>query len=263
MPALNFQTSYQVGSALAMSSTELINRYLFGIPLCTQNGVQLNIADLDAFLSAAQDWIEQSLEIKLNKQIYHERCDFIYDQWKSWGYVKTTLPVRKVHQLSGFLNSVQQVQFPDEWCSVYMNENDPERAYRNVYLVPNGGGTPINSGSVLYLGITPHLGFWSMDYVPNYWDVWYSTGFDKVPDNILNVMGKMAAIQALNVLGDVLYQPGVASQSLSFDGLSQSVSTTASQGNLFKGRIAQYQTEIEKEMKQLREIYRGIAFMTL
>lgn len=260
--ATDFITKYKKGGDSVISVSELMGHYLFGVPLCTQNGVQLNLADLELFISAAQDWVEQTLEIKLNKQIYHERCDFIFDQWKSWGYIKTTLPVRKVFKLQGLLNSVQQVEYPNEWCSVYMNENDPERAYRNVYIVPNGGGTPINSGSVLYLGITPHLGFFSMDYVPNYWDVWYCTGFDKVPSNILNLLGKMAAIQVLAVVGDTVYTPGLNSQSLSFDGLSQSVSTTVS-NNVFKNRITQYQTEIQEELKKLREFYRGISFMAL
>lgn len=262
MAVLNFITKYKKGGGLVISPSDLMDRYLFGVPLCTQNGVQLNLSDLSLYIAAAQDWIEQSLEIKLKKQVYHERCDFIFDQWQSWGYIKTTLPVLKVHKLQGLLNSVQQVEYPNEWTSVYMNENDPERAYRNVYIVPNGGGTPINSGSVLYLGVTPHLGFFSMDYVPNYWDVWYCTGFDKVPANIINLLGKMAAVQILAIVGDTVYTPGLQSQSLSFDGLSQSVSTTVS-NNVFKARITQYQTEIQTEMKQLREIYRGISYMAL
>ena len=263
MPTLNFTTKYKTGGGLVMSVDDLLGRYLFGIPMCTQNGVQMNTDDIALFIGAAQQWVENTLEIKLRKQIYHERCDFIYDQWKSWGYIKATLPINKVHKLDGFLNSVQQVTYPNQWVSIYMNESDPERAMRNLYIVPNGAGTPQNYGSVLYLGITPHMGFFSMEFVPNYWDVVYCTGFEKVPDNIMNLVGKMAALQVLNIVGDVLYAPGIASSSLSFDGLSQSISTTASQGNLFKWRIAQYQTEITNELKMLREFYRGISFMAL
>lgn len=262
MPQLNFKVKYKTGGELVVSAAELMDRYLFGVPMCTQNGAQLNLSDLELYILSAQNWIEQSLEIKLKKQIYHERCDFVLDQWKQWGYMKTTMPVRKVHRLQGMLNTVQQVEYPNEWCSVYMNENDQERAFRHVYIVPNGGTTPVNASSVIYLGISPHMGFFSMDFIPNYWDIWYCTGFDRIPENILNVLGKSAAIQVLNIVGDTLFTPGLNSQSLSFDGLSQSISTTVS-NNVFKARITEYQSEVQAEMKQLREIYRGISFMAL
>ena len=262
MATLNFVTKYREGGGLVISPSDLMGRYLFGVPLCTQNGIQLPLSDLALYIGSAQNWIEQALEIKLKKTVYHERCDFIHDQWREWGYIKSTMPIRKVHKMVGFLNTVQQVVYPPEWCSVYLNENEPERAYRNVYIVPNGAGSPVTTGSVVYLGVTPHLGFYSMDYVPNYWDLTYCTGFDKVPDNIANLIGKMAAIQVLAVVGDTVYTPGLNSQSLSFDGLSQSISTTVS-SNVFKARINQYQQEIKDEMKALRECYRGISFMAL
>lgn len=262
MSSINFVSKYKKDSGVVISPGEIASRYLFGVPLCAANGKKFEQKDFALFIKSSQIALEQALDIKLKKQIYSERCDFIYDQWKSWGYIKTTLPINKAHKLVGFLNSVQQVEYPVNWVSLSQNSTDQYRNGRNMYIVPNGAGTPVNGGSVVYLGISPHLGFYSMDYVPNYWDVTYCTGFDKVPENIISVLGKITAIQVLNVLGDTVFTPGLNSQSLSLDGLSQSVSTSVS-NNVFKQRITQYTQEIDKEMKLLREIYRGISYFAL
>ena len=73
------------------------------------------------------------------------------------------------------------------------------------------------------------------------------------------------------VIGDVIRPIGVSSQSLSIDGLSQSLSTTLNaQGNLLNPRVKQYYEELFRpqmpeygEINILKEVHRGIIFDTL
>ena len=55
----------------------------------------------------------------------------------------------------------------------------------------------------------------------------YKAGFKKgkIPYNIKNIIGLMASIGPLNVAGDLIAGAGIASKTISLDGLSQSVAT--------------------------------------
>lgn len=83
-----------------------------------------------------------------------------------------------------------------------------------------------------------HL-FYAVDY-----DAGYETS-DDVPSDLRHMIGKMAAISLLNVIGDGLMS-GFSSSSLSMDGVSESFSSTQSATSAFFGaRIAVYQKEVQ------------------
>lgn len=67
------------------------------------------------------------------------------------------------------------------------------------------------------------------------------------------------------MLGDiVLGTAGVANMSLSLDGLSQSIGTTASAtAAAYSARIIQYMKEIKESLSQLKGVYRGIALTSI
>jgi hypothetical protein len=66
----------------------------------------------------------------------------------------------------------------------------------------------------------------------------------------------------LNIAGDLIAGAGIATKSLSMDGLSQSISTTASATNAGYGaRILQYNKHIEESMKTLKAYYTGISMV--
>jgi len=81
---------------------------------------------------------------------------------------------------------------------------------------------------------------------------------DTADANIAELVAMKASIGILTVLGDILYQPGVASSSLSLDGISQSFSLTRSaQGGAYSGRIKQYEERIDRELGLLKKRYQG------
>jgi hypothetical protein len=100
-----------------------------------------------------------------------------------------------------------------------------------------------------------------MQNVPALFRVSYKAGFKKgqVPHLIKEIVGMKASMGPLNIAGDLIAGAGIATKSLSLDGLSQSISTTASATNAGYGaRILQYNKEIEERMKNLRSYYTGI-----
>ena len=110
---------------------------------------------------------------------------------------------------------------------------------------PNDTWTGISDSISRYGAETwnPHL-FYAVDY-----DAGFESS-DEVPADLRHMIGKMAAISLLNVIGDGLMS-GFSSSSLSMDGVSESFSSTQSATSAFFGaRIAVYQKEVQEYITQ-------------
>jgi hypothetical protein len=112
-------------------------------------------------------------------------------------------------------------------------------------------------------------------FIPDAFRVTYTAGFgrrtsstavspqdpdlDTVPDDIVDVVGKMASFGPLNIAGDLLGGAGIASQSIGLDGLNTSFSTTSSATNAGYGaRLLQFSKELKEVIPILRKTYRGL-----
>jgi hypothetical protein len=97
--------------------------------------------------------------------------------------------------------------------------------------------------------------------VPNFWHLVYTTGFKVIPYDLLGIIGKLSSIQLFAIIGDITIGAGIASESLSFDGFSQSISTNQGSNSLYGSRIKQYAEELEKfDLPNVKSHYRGITF---
>jgi hypothetical protein len=97
--------------------------------------------------------------------------------------------------------------------------------------------------------------------IPNFWHYNAIVGLRDAPCEIIELIAKKAAINALTVAGMAL-RPGVGSLSLSRDGVSESVSyTTGAQYGIYTGTIQAYKDWIEENSKLLRAKYRGCAMV--
>ncbi|MDX1960032.1 MAG: hypothetical protein SFU98_15805 [Leptospiraceae bacterium] len=262
---------YNTNLDIVINPQELIRLYLHGLPLCSPNGVELSNELIKQKIIASQRQLENSLNIKLFLQIRRENTAFIRTEYNSWGYVNTSFPVLAPLKLEGYINLTKQITYPRHWLSVRKEfttthmHGDDEIYHRHVYLVPSGNqaGRPSDQG-VIFNGITPYAGFLGHSYIPNYWMTTYLTGFYVVPQDIIDVIGKMAAIELLAILGDIIYQPGATNSSVSLDGVSQSVGLTrSSSGGLFDGRIKLYTQELKDSMEILKNKYKGVTFNVL
>lgn len=107
-----------------------------------------------------------------------------------------------------------------------------------------------------YETFQPHL-FYAVDYTAGY------ENSDKVPKDLRQIIGKVAAISLLNVIGDGLMS-GFSSSSLSMDGISESFSSTQSATSAYFGaRIAVYQKEVENYIKENKYKFGSMPIGTL
>lgn len=252
-----YQLNYQVNQGLVVSPSFLIDMCFYGVKLCTVDGRSLSQQVIEQYLLAAQDEVERMLNIKLKRQIIAERKDFSIDDWRTWGFIRTTYPANSAFEMTGYVNTIQQVNYPVEWLSV-RKTNDGVLYQKNIWIVPVGNATT-SYQSIVFSGITPHLGFRNLDIIPNYWNIVYGTGFDKIPNDIIKAICYLAAIPIYMWLGNAILQPGLNSYSIGIDGLSQSKSTEAGG---YTTRIKQLKDELgdlsknsSGLLKTLREYY--------
>jgi len=261
MPTITLQAPYEINS-LAISPAKLLNVYFFGIEQIVTKGQRLSDEVLSFYIKSAQEEIEEFLSIKLRKQVVFETQDFNRNLWQQWGFVQTKYPVNKALELKGFYNSVLQITYPSEWLSA--KQGSDGLYYRQLHVVPNGSDVAFQNNAVVHTGLTPHLGFAYYDNIPNYWHIVYCTGFDKTPNDIVNIIGKLASINIFHLLGDLILGAGIASQSIGIDGLSQSISTTSSATNAGYGsRIQGYLADLKQALPRLKAKYKGYSIVNL
>lgn len=101
--------------------------------------------------------------------------------------------------------------------------------------------------------------------LPSFWRYRYWAGIpdDTVPKTILDIIGMRVAVKGLAVLGQA-FRGGFSSQSVSRDGVSESVGYTASaMYGIYSATIEEYKKRLEPLEKQVKGKYFGIFFMAL
>lgn len=259
MPSITLKCPYGQNE-LIMSPAEMLETYFYGIDIC-KDGKIISNEMMTMYLKSATEEVERSLDIKILPQIIHESHDFWLNDWKAWGYIPLTYPAKKAFDLEGYISDVQQIKYPTEWLNT-RKTNDGYLYSRNLYLLPTAGTA--QSNAVVVSGITPHLGFFGNKQIPNYWRATYCTGFDDIPKDLLNFIGKLASINLFHILGDIILGAGIASQSIGIDGLSQSISTTSSATNAGYGaRITGYLADMKLTWPKLKAQYKGFTHTSL
>tara|TARA_Y100000592_G_scaffold100264_1_gene179445 strand:- start:5428 stop:6396 length:969 start_codon:yes stop_codon:yes gene_type:complete len=101
----------------------------------------------------------------------------------------------------------------------------------------------------------------SVSTAPSTGDMQISYSVNDVDHGILRAVGLLSAMLPLNIAGDLIAGAGIATQSISIDGLSQSVGTTSSATNSGYGaRVIQFNKELKELMTTLRAKYKIIGF---
>jgi len=264
MPTISFETSYKKNEQTVLSTDELKALYFYGIPLNVMDGTEISKDVFDFYIKSAQQDLEKNLGIKIKPTLITEQIDFYSSDYsKQFPTFKVSYPVVEAYSLVGLINRVEQVVYPQSYLS-WKQTNDGISYQRYIDIVPTAASVSGNV-DVVFLGMTSQIGLRRFSQIPNYWNVQYKTGYDKIPYDILNVIGKLAAINIFNVLGDIaLGTAALASYSLSLDGLSQSISTTQSATNAAYGaRILTYKKDVEESYKRLKKVYSRFSFTTL
>jgi hypothetical protein len=251
-------------SDLPISTTELVSRYFFGIGLTDQSGNPIDQKSIEFHIESAVEQLEGYLNLKLSKQIIEESLHYYVDDFTEWSYLPVSYPVLAAHEMMGLAAGQTQLTYPTDWISI-KSTNDPTGAHRSFYLVPGSGGVGVSgSGSAVYAGILPLAGWMAGKSIPNYWRVKYCTSFQKLPADLADAAGKLASIGIFHQMGDIILGAGIASESVSIDGLSQSISTTSSATNAGYGaRITGYLADLKLSLPRLKLKYDGMVIRSM
>jgi len=267
MPTITYTAKYKKNTGLMISPSELLALYFYGINIQSDEGIEFDLETVRYYILTAQREIENYLDIKLNPQLINETLSYYdTDHYGRFPIFPTKYPVAEVYSLIGLLARAEQIIYPKEWLKTNI---DPDGMYpKRFSLVPTGSGAGVSGNAdVIITGILRDIGLRSYGNIPDYWDCQYRTGFeyDQIPFDIMNVVGKLAAIGIFNIAGDIaLGQAALANYSLSIDGLSQSIGTTNSATNAaFGARIINYTKEIKATLDRIKLSYRGYNFASM
>lgn len=245
-----------------MSVGGVVNHYLFGINLTDANGNPLPESLLAHYINAAVQYFENALGITIAETpVEKEHHDYLRGDYNNWGYLQLFhYPVRQIRSLKLMYGDRGAVSVPPEWIQL-------DKLTGTVTLFPAGGnvtGMIVGNTGLMY-GL---MGMWS--HAPQLWEVDYVAGLDEddptLPLDLLQEgVSKRAAMGILNVWGDLIIGAGIASQSVSIDGISQSIGTT--QSAMFGGasaRVNEYSKDIEDRiMPVLMQKFCGIKMIVV
>lgn len=258
MAEIVFNTSYDKNSQFFLTPKDIKDSYLFGVTIKDSSGTSISDEVFKRYIESAQVEIENYLDIKLKKQLISENKHFAVEDWKRWGYIKCSYPVVCPVSLDGYLNSIKQISYPSDWLMA--KQSNVGFYHRNLYMVPSGSNTG-HAEAVVFTGLIPQLNLLANAHIPHYWTINYITGFDVVPEQILNAMGMLCSLNLFHIAGDLILGAGIASFSLGIDGLSQSISSTSSATNAGYGaRVLGYVNELKRTLPKLRDVYKGMSF---
>lgn len=154
-------------------------------------------------------------------------------------------PLLRINEMYGEVSNVRVLDVALEWLEI-------KETSGFVELVPFNQEIAFNFIGLVWIesirGPVP---------IPNFWNFDAIVGFRKTPPAILELIAKLAAIDVLTIAGQA-FRGGFSSQSVSRDGVSESVSYTASAiYGIYSATIEDYRKWIKETLKKLKGRYRG------
>lgn len=231
--------------------------YLWGTDFKATNGTYFTDEQIQFFIDAATSEMERLLNITIKKRVIKSQLstdglkkgtdydeeeslyDFSRRKIQRYGMIQTKRrPIIKVTRCDlinrGGYNNMDLLSsaIPDKKQGVI-------KFLKRPYITDNTQNSISNS--LRRYGqeeMQPHL-FYAIDY-----EAGYETS-DDLPNDLRQIIAKVAAVSLLNVIGDGL-MAGFSSSSLSMDGISESFSSTQSATSATYGaRIKEYKDDIK------------------
>lgn len=220
-----------------LNATWLKQTYFFGIPLVDVNGNEISDVVADFYIKRGIKQIEKELDVVITPTTFIERYDFFLDSWRGWGFMQLNhRPVKQVKSLKIVYGEHEVFSIPLEWIRI-------ESKAGQIHLFPQLGQFSGTLAIDKAYTLAPIL--MAVRYAPHIFSIEYEAGMDVVDEDLADAIGMIAAIQFFNIFGDLVIGAGIASMSISIDGISQSIGTTASAENAaYSARILMYKREL-------------------
>lgn len=240
------ETTIEV-SCDGLTREELVTNYMFGLELVDPKGNPFPESMIIGYLNSAISYAEGLFDICLTKQtVVDENHDYERNDYMNWGYIQLfKRPIQKVTKLQLMYGTRPSFEVPVDWIKI-------DKMGGKIQLFPSSGNSNaliINQSGVIF-GLNQR---WS--YAPQMWSVDYEAGMNanEIPPELKELIYKQATCNIMTVWGDLILGAGIASQSISIDGLSQSIGTT--QSAMYGGasaRVESYRQDIDRLIGVLR-----------
>lgn len=238
---------------LVWTKEEIQKTYLFGVKLTDDNGQPYPDEMYENWITSAQRTVERELDIRLTPQTFvAEKHAFVPQNFQKFGWINVyETPILEVQAVRlMFPGSSTIYDFPKNWITYDRGGSS------RIQIVPSSNATIPQ----LLAGAGFNLLTFGGTIIPDLIEVDYRAGLAEVPYDIRHLIGMLAAIDILNIAGDMLGGAGVASRSISLGGMSSSVSTTSSPSfSGYGARVIQYDKQIKAMYPRLKTYYgRGV-----
>ncbi|MNW28668.1 hypothetical protein D3C74_54990 [compost metagenome] len=235
-----------------ITSEFLRENYLFGVPLEDMYGNKMKEGMLEHYIRAAVQHTQRMLQVVIEPiEIEDEVHDYYANDFKQWSFmVLHKRPILEVTSLSMYFGGTEMFRIPQDWIRPYHTSGQ-------IQLFPVSG----SSGSLILTSNGSFMPVLLGQYqnAPSLWRVSYKAGMEEIPDDMVEYIMKRASVGILQVWGDLIIGAGIANQTISIDGLSQSIGTT--QSPEFSGagaRIKSYMDDMKELERRLKDTYNGI-----
>lgn len=234
---------------------QLKERYLFGIDLTDRQGNEIPSEVFQHQINSAVSYLEHALDVVISPvSIEGEQYDYRAVDYANFNFIQLKKrPVIDVTIIKAqFPNRSDLVTYPKQW---YVVENESAQ----IQLSPVEGSF---SGLIVTQGgsYVPLI-YGTRDYWPHLFSITYKAGFcdDQIPVIINEMIGLQAAIKMFEMLGDLLYGPGISSTNTAIDGASVSRGlATSGIYSVFGARIDGYRKSLKDYMDVIKKYYNGI-----
>lgn len=160
-------------------------------------------------------------------------------------------PLQKFEELYGKVSNTRILDVQLEWVEIHTRGGFFE-------LVPFNQEIAFN-----FIGLVWVESLRGPVPIPNFWNFTAIVGFCVTPPVLLELVAKKAAIDILTIAGQA-FRAGVSSQSVSRDGVSESVSYTSSAiYGVYSATINEYKDFIKQNVKKLRGSFKGANMQVL
>ena len=219
-----------------LTAANLKKLFLFGVRLEDEDGNKLEDDVLDFYIASSIRQLEAYLGIYITPRTnITERIDYRQDIWRNFAFMQLRQrPIISVTSIAVKFGDATVFNAPSDWWRI-------ENRMGQIHFFPTLG----TFASVPMLGLSalsPVL--LKTDTAPQVFEVVYSAGIaeDALDEDLAEAIFAFAALNIFNIMGDIVIGPGIAGLSMGLDGLSQSISTTASsEHSAYGARIELYQ----------------------
>lgn len=224
----------------------MIKKYMFGLKIVDPDTKQeLDDSVYEHLIDTKIPYAEQQLGIAiLPRIIANERHDYYANDFMHYNYIQTyERPILQVNSVEMMYNNQRLEKFPTSWLKVYTRTGEIEVNPAVIVgdsNVLNGGEAYMNGTQAISSAPLWGLpGIASTDVVPQALQYTYVAGMLpptrrgitrdwEVPLDLVQLIAKYVLRELLEIWGDLIIGAGIAGESLSVDGISESTTTTQS-----------------------------------